>query len=343
MITAYHAYKVVLNVNSVVDSQTMCARRIFEATACGAAVVTVGTPAIHTYFPGGMLTEVENENDAYFKMRSLVRSPEYRDRKVHVAQRHVLENHTYRHRARAVMQDLGLSVAEPPRLHSFFVSTNRPKNLSFIFANVGRQSVAGKQLVLLTHGFVVEQHEADELANSHGIQNIVLMHAARTETLGRNLNRLTAACTGDVLFRMDDDDYYGPNYARDLATALDFTGATLAGKAATYIYFEETNDTVLTYETHENRFTDFVRGATFCGPKSTFTKYQFPEVENSEDSAFLTQIIRDGGQIYSADRFNFVVERRAHKAGHTWQVADEQLFSTGVVKFKGNGAEQVVV
>ncbi|MCR4524891.1 glycosyltransferase [Kocuria rhizophila] len=343
MITAYHAYKVVLNVNSVVDSQTMCARRIFEATACGAAVVTVGTPAIHTYFPGGMLTEVTDENDAYFKMRSLVRSPEYRDRKVHVAQRHVLENHTYRHRARAVMRDLGLSVEEPPRTHSFFVSTNRPKNLPLIFANVGRQNVTEKQLVLLTHGFGAEQRELEELANSHGIQHLVLLQADRTDSLGRNLNRLTAACDGDVLFRMDDDDYYGPNYARDLATALEFTGAALAGKAATYIYFEETNDTVLTYETHENRFTDFVRGATFCGPRSTFSKYQFPELENSEDSAFLTQVLDDGARIYSADRFNFVVERRAHKASHTWRVADEQLFSTGVVKFKGNSAEQVVV
>src|SRR5699024_10059801 len=35
MLTAYKAYKVFLNVNSVVTSPSMCARRIFEITASG--------------------------------------------------------------------------------------------------------------------------------------------------------------------------------------------------------------------------------------------------------------------------------------------------------------------
>ena len=40
MLTAYKAYRVFLNVNSVVDSPSMCARRIFEITACGTPVVS---------------------------------------------------------------------------------------------------------------------------------------------------------------------------------------------------------------------------------------------------------------------------------------------------------------
>src|SRR5699024_3696977 len=46
MLTAYKAYKVFLNVNSVVTSPSMCARRIFEITASGTPVVSAPSPAI---------------------------------------------------------------------------------------------------------------------------------------------------------------------------------------------------------------------------------------------------------------------------------------------------------
>src|SRR5690625_5653231 len=50
MLTAYKAYKVFLNVNSVVTSPSMCARRIFEITASGTPVVSAPSPAIGEFF-----------------------------------------------------------------------------------------------------------------------------------------------------------------------------------------------------------------------------------------------------------------------------------------------------
>ena len=40
MLAAYKMYKVFLNVNSVIDSPTMCARRVFELSACSTPVVS---------------------------------------------------------------------------------------------------------------------------------------------------------------------------------------------------------------------------------------------------------------------------------------------------------------
>src|SRR5690625_7683303 len=50
MLTAYKAYKVFLNVNSVVTSPSMCARRIFEITASGTPVGSAPSPAIGEFF-----------------------------------------------------------------------------------------------------------------------------------------------------------------------------------------------------------------------------------------------------------------------------------------------------
>lgn len=343
---AYHAYKAVINVNSVVSSETMCARRIFEATACGAAVITNHTNAIDTFFPNNLLNVVSNEADAYSQMRALLRSEEYRDRKVLQAQRHLWENHTYSHRAEVVMEKLGIpfeSQTQNSELISYFVSTNRPQNIENVFLNVSRQALPNKELVLLTHGFELSAEKLEALKSEYSLPQVKVLHAEESQTLGANLNQLTAASDGEYLFRMDDDDFYGTNYSRDLLNMLKVTNATLAGKAASYIYFEALESSVLTFAGKEHRFTDFVRGATFCGPKSTFVNFQFPEMERSEDSNFLTQVKKSGGTIYASDRFNFMVSRYADKSTHTWTVDDFQLFSTGDMKFVGSDSKQIEV
>ena len=50
MLAAYKMYKVFLNVNSVLDSPTMCARRVFELSACATPVVSGWSRAIEETF-----------------------------------------------------------------------------------------------------------------------------------------------------------------------------------------------------------------------------------------------------------------------------------------------------
>ncbi|MGO1258839.1 MAG: glycosyltransferase family protein, partial [Brachybacterium sp.] len=87
MLTAYQAYKVFLNVNSVNSSPSMCARRIFEITASGTPVVSTPAPAIAEFFAADEVPVATDREDAAHVVRALVRSPELRDRTVHLAQR----------------------------------------------------------------------------------------------------------------------------------------------------------------------------------------------------------------------------------------------------------------
>lgn len=341
MISAYHAYKVAVNVNSVVGSQSMCARRIFEATACGAAVVTEPTPAIERYFPGDLLSQVANQESAYHTIRSLVRSDEFRDRKVLAAQREVWRNHTYTQRARTIMDLIGIVYGSSETTISYFVSTNRPDNLRLIFENVARQSVKNSELLIATHGFVVEESKIVGLTEEFGLESVRVFPIDSEKSLGHCLNTLVQESNGEVLLRMDDDDFYGRWYAEDMVHALEFSQADLLGKSATYIYFEDMDATVLTFPGKEDRFTDFVRGATFGGPRETFVNYPFPESTRSEDSSVLERLRRDGKKIYATNRFNYAVIRNGDKEKHTWQVDDISLFGTGEMKFRGFDPNQI--
>src|SRR5699024_8226698 len=115
LLTAYKHFKVFLNVNSVVDSPSMCARRIFEITAAGTPVVTTPSAATKAFFPIDEIAQPETKEDAEFVLRSLVRSKELRDRTVHKAQRRIWAEHTYTHRAMSVMDALAIDHADPVR------------------------------------------------------------------------------------------------------------------------------------------------------------------------------------------------------------------------------------
>ena len=345
MVAAYHAYKVVLNVNSVPNSESMCARRIFEASACGAAVVSPSTQAIRNFFSEGEITLVDTAEGAQNSIRALLRSDEYRDRKVHLAQRRIWNQHTYRHRARTVLESVGLwqSAFEHSKAISVIIPTNRAKSLDCLLENISRQRNAKFELIIATHGFSMPERVRRELEASPNVKRLQVLEPDSAKPLGAVLNSLVDASSGEILVRMDDDDWYGPHYVEDIVNAVMFSGANLVGKAATYIYFESNNSTILTLEGSEHRYTDFVRGATFAGPRETFLRFRFPELGLSEDSTVLKNIKSAGGTIYASDRFNFVVNRFADKDRHTWMADDMQLFATGRMAFLGNGQDQLAV
>ncbi|WP_246819252.1 glycosyltransferase [Corynebacterium sp. HMSC04H06] len=341
MLTAYHAYKTVLNVNSVTNSASMCARRIFEATACGAAVVSAPSPAISQFYPNDLVTVADDEKSAYQKLRILTRSDEFRERQVHLAQRLTWSHYTYEKRVDTVLETIGITPARKRQTISIISPTIRPENLSIIFENFGRQSYGDKQLLISCHGFEPDENQLRNLSTKHGIDNCKVVASPPENSLADNLNELIELADGDVIARMDDDDWYGENYLLDLYNALVFSQADVVGKAASYIYFEEPDMTVLTMPQMEHKYTEFVRGATLMGLKSTFLQFPFPNGTRGEDSDFLTSLVKANKLIYSADRFNFSVTRNKSKDSHTWNAADDFLFGTGVMKYIGRSIEQI--
>ncbi|WP_256212510.1 glycosyltransferase [Arthrobacter sp. yr096] len=343
MVTAYHAYKVFLNVNSVIDSPSMCARRIFEITACGASVVSPPSPAIERFFPDGSILTAADEKETHAHLRALMRSESYRQRLVHRAQREIWKNHTYASRVDQILDSVNLPVPARERSVSILAPTYRPHALESILENAARQVGLEKELVILTHGFEANAAEVKARANDMGLGNVSIISAKRSVTLGECLNLLVDAADGDILTKMDDDDYYGKNYLPDLVQALTFSGADLVGKAATYFYFESKDATILSYGAHEHRFTDFVRGATLTAPADVFREHRFEALGRSEDSTFLKSVKAAGGRIYAADRFNYFVRRSADVSSHTWQVADDELFATGDAEVFGDPVAHVSV
>lgn len=343
MLSAYRAYKVFLNVNSVVDSPSMCARRIFEITASGTPVVSTPSAAIPHFFDADQVYVAGSREQAESQIRMLARSSELNDRVVHRGQRRIWSEHTYAHRAETVVASVlpgRVRRVDLPTV-SALVPTIRPHQLEHVFSTVASQTDVDVELVLLTHGFEVPESQVQELAHKHGVSRFTLLTATRDVTLGECLNRCVAASTGQVLTKMDDDDYYGPRYLVDLLHALDYSKADVVGKQAHYMYFASTNATMLRIPHMEHRQTRFVMGPTITARREVFEAHPFEPLNRGEDTAFLKAVTTAGGSIYSADRFNFCQYRKGD--GHTWDISDEELAASGEIKFFGAPKEHITV
>lgn len=344
MLTAYRAHKVMLNVNSVVDSPTMLARRVFEILASGTPVVSTRSAAVEHWFPNGEVSIVDDQEEAELTMRALVRSPELRDRQVHLAQRHIWRHHTFSRRATQVLASAGLDdpgAWKRPRV-SVIAPTIRPHLVPGIIRTAAQQVDVDVQLLLLLHGFDADEAELHALAREAGLADLVVLRAGMDRSLGSNLNTLVAASDGDVVAKLDDDDLYGTHYLTDACFALDYSGAALVGKEARYLHLESIGATVLQNAHREHRWADLVGGPTMVGPRATWVETPFDDRTLGEDTAFQRAILAAGGGIYSADRFNFIQIRGAG-AGHTWHTEDERILANGVVHGFGLAKDHVML
>lgn len=344
MLTAYRAHKVMLNVNSVVDSPTMLARRVFEILASGTPVVSTRSAAVEHWFPNGEVSIVDDQEEAELTLRALVRSPELRDRQVHLAQRHIWRQHSYSHRATQVLESVGLTdpgAWRQPRV-SVIAPTIRPHLVRDLIETAGRQVDVDVQLLLLLHGFDADESELQTLAREAGLAELVVLRAGMDRSLGQNLNALVSASGGDVIAKFDDDDLYGQHYLLDACFALDYSGAELVGKEARYLYLESMDATVLQNAHREHRWADLVGGPTMVGPRSTWTATPFEHRTLGEDTTFQRAILAAGGGIYSADRYNFI-QMRGARAGHTWRSDDERILANSEVLAFGLAERHVVI
>lgn len=307
MLTAYRAYKAFLNVNSVIGSPSMCARRIFEITASGTPVVSAPSAAISQFFDDDEVLVAAARPEAEDMLRKLTSNADFNERVVHKAQRRIWREHTYAHRAetivRAVVPERGRPVGLPSV--SALVSTTRPQQLARIFQTVGGQSDVDLELVLLTRGFEAGADLLAGLARAHGVAKYKVLAAPAALTPGECLNRCVEASTGAVLTRMDDDDYYAPNYLVDLLHALSYSGADVVGKQSHYTHMPSSRSTVLRGAPQEHRFGRRVMGPTITASREVFEAHPFEALSHGEDTAFLTSVAAAKGSIYSADRFNY--------------------------------------
>ncbi len=341
MLAAATSYSVFLNVNSVTDSPTMCARRLFELSAAATTVLSTPSAAITPFF-GETITVVEDRAEAQAALKVLLDQPEHRERLAWRAHRKVFDEHLYTHRVDTMLQSVDLPTPPTERSISAIVPTVRPDQIDHVLSTMAEQIHPDLELVLVPHGFEVDHLDLQRRAATLGDFNLVVREAPATLTLGGCMNLGVQAASGRFVAKMDDDNTYGAHYLSDLVRAFDYSDASVVGKWAHYVHLAATNATLLRFGSSEHRYVKLVQGGTILTPRSLASGVQFEDLPRRVDTTFLEKVRRDGGRVYSADRFNFISRRAASTEGHTWGITDQEIMTrSSQLQFYGDPMDHV--
>lgn len=258
-------------------------------------------------------------------------------------QRAVLAGHTGAHRARELAGAAGLTVppTEPATI-SAVVPTNRTHELDNVFANLGRQDHPAVELVLVLHGLATDDADLRRRATEAGVQELQIVHADASLTLGSCMNLGVDAAGGRFIAKMDDDNIYGARYLSDLLAAFSYTDAGIVGKWAHYVWLRSTEAVVLRYPDAEHRYERRIQGGSMLFAGDVARQVRFSDIPRAVDSDILDRSMAEGVRVYSGDRYNYVSVRGDDRHSHTWTVTDSTfLTASGRLLFYGDPTTHV--
>ena len=186
--------------------------------------------------------------------------------------------------------------------------TNRQAFLPKIIENFQRQTLVEKELIILVNSTSMK-------VDSVGYPFIQIPEEV---SLGACLNQGIRLAKYDFVTKMDDDDYYGPNYLKEVYEALVQTDADVVGKRSFYIYFKSNEELRLYNPNHENQWivnngtftsSDFLSGATLAFKKKILDRVSFPNVNIGEDSGFQRLCYEKGMKVYSLSKEHYAYLR----------------------------------
>jgi len=213
---AYKGYRYSINMNSVKQSQSMFARRVFELLASNTITVSNFSRGVKVFFGDIVVTSDSGEQVAT-RLRTLMLDDTLRDQTRLAGLRNVLSQHTYSDRLEYILEQLGTvrTNSSMPAVALVGVAKSEDDVLSLV-ANMSRQENVRSAKYIITD-------VTDPTILAHDVTFMSLADA--------RCKQISEMVREPLIGLMSPDDYYGPNYALDLGLAQKFKRGEVYGKA----------------------------------------------------------------------------------------------------------------
>lgn len=218
--TAYKGYRYAINLNSIKQSQSMFARRVFELLGCNTITVSNFSRGVRLLF-GDLVVTTDNGEEMLRRLQLLAQAPLNSDKLKLAALRKVMQEHTYTQRLEYVVSKV-TGTTKAQRLPEIVVVCEAQDRQQFdmLRAHLNRQTYNQVRMVIIT-----DAYQSSIVSDDPRIlvfKPAQLKKSSLGELVG-NTPWVAAFVPGD---------YYGPNYLLDLALATRYSRAQMVGKTA---------------------------------------------------------------------------------------------------------------
>ena len=201
---------------------------------------------------------------------------------------------------------------------SVLLATRRPALLARGVRSVAKQDYPALELVLGLHGRDFDDTLVDRAAAGfRGPVRVVRVGVDRP--LGAVLNAATAAATGSLVTKMDDDDLYDAHHVWDLVLAHRYSGAMLVGKGIEHVYFADRDQTIRRNTGLAETHNALLGGGTLLIARHDLERLGgWRPLPLGEDLALATDVAAVRGGIYRTHGAGFMLVR--HRGDNTWRL-----------------------
>ncbi|GAA0629565.1 hypothetical protein GCM10009547_36540 [Sporichthya brevicatena] len=206
---------------------------------------------------------------------------------------------------------------------SVVLATRRPELLSFALAQVERQDHPRLEVILVLHGAAADD-PAVTTATASLSRPLTVVEVPADVVFGRALQAGLERCSGRLVTKMDDDDWYGVHHVTDLVQAHAHSGATLVGSSGYHLYVADADATLRWTKNPTEAAATWVHGGTMLLARDDLTALGgWPAVPVGEDAHLIRAVRESGGWIYGIHDLGFLYYRGQ---GHTWTPATGSQF-----------------
>lgn len=225
---AYKGYRYSINLNSIKQSQTMFARRVYELLGSNTVTVSNFSRGVRLLF-GDLVVASDSGQEIIGRLQSM--GEEGRQKLLLAGLRKVMFEHCYEHRLGYVAQKaLGWRGEQDLPNIACIALVSSMADLTWTVDNFNRQDYLDKRLLV----FVEQAADVDALSLEEGFGISVF---SASEVAHLPISHFINQNEWVALF--SQDDYYGPNYFVDLALATRYSSHPVIGKAACYQWIDE--------------------------------------------------------------------------------------------------------
>jgi len=218
-----------------------------------------------------------------------------------------------------VARALDLPAGDRSPLATITLCTNRPPFLPQILRMVGAQTHPRCELILMLHGDAFDRAEVDRLAGTLPMP-VTVLGTPQQVPKGEALQIASDHARGELIVRIDDDDWYGPRHVEDFVLDAQASPAGVFGKPCVPVHFVQGGNLALLGSGTEYRYVRHGGGGGRMAYRSEVHEHvTWRRAPLSEDTMFFLDCERVGIPTLGGDRFGTVLVRRAPKQ-HTWQV-----------------------
>ena len=285
-------YKIMLNVNTITDSNTMFSRRVYEGLSTGCIVLSTASKGIKKKFKNIVqITNSKKETEKY--IHKILQNKDEYDNLSHKCYTSIIDSENYETRFKEIVNILGLEFYEKSKdIINIILIVNKNDNIDkvidFYDTNIKIQSYSNKIITI----FCSNKKKIKLLKNDIKENNVNIIHTKTQNDIISNIRKYKNL----YLTVFNINDKYGSNFIKDtlLATLYVNHETKMIGKKC---YIDNTD--IIHHDKYEHRYVEQLKRYSII-----YNKNSNQEVIDSIYN--LDKFYSLECKKYSVDKFNYV-------------------------------------